>query len=87
MVRMEGWGNGFLNRYSMSAAIEDQAEIFAHLLTEPDNLEDLLRADEVLRKKAERLKASLARFCRAADAGFWQRAKELRLARDRYGDD
>jgi hypothetical protein len=78
VTQMEEWGNGFLNRYSMSSPNEDQAEIFAHLLTEPARLKERLRTDDVLRMKVERLKSSLERFCRAVGAGFWQRVEESR---------
>ena len=74
----EEWGNGFLNQYSMSAPEEDQAEIFAHLLIEPARLEARLRVDDILRSKVERLKASLERFCRDMDEGFWRRVEESR---------
>lgn len=74
----EEWGTGFLNRYSMSAPEEDQAEIFAHLLTESARMEARLRTDDILRKKVERLKASLERFCRDMDEGFWQFVEDSR---------
>jgi hypothetical protein len=74
----EEWGNGFLNQYSMSASEEDQAEIFAHLLTEPARMETRLTTDDILRNKVERLKASLERFCPAVDTQFWQHVEELR---------
>ncbi len=72
----EEWGNGFLNHYSMSAPEEDQAEIFAHLLTEPARVAERIRTDDILRKKVERLKASLERICPAVNARFWQRVQE-----------
>ena len=75
-------GNGFLNQYSMSAPEEDQAEIFAHLLTEPARVEARLRADDILRSKVERLRATLKQFCRNMDDGFWQRVDESRLPFD-----
>jgi len=55
----EEWGNGFLNQYSMSAPEEDQAEIFAHLLTKPAFVNARLSTDEILERKVERLKISL----------------------------
>lgn len=78
VMRTEEWGNGFLNQYSMSAPNEDQAEIFAHLLTEPARVEARLMADDILRSKVERLKASLERFCPVADAQFWQQVEGSR---------
>jgi len=78
----EEWGNGFLNQYCMSASEEDQAEIFAHLLTEPARVEARLPADDILRRKVERLKATLKQFCRSMDDGFWQRVGESRLPFD-----
>jgi hypothetical protein len=72
------WGNGFLNQYSMTAPEEDQAEIFAHLLTEPALVNARLTADEILRSKVERLKASLETFCPDVNPAFWQDVEELR---------
>jgi hypothetical protein len=78
IVPAEEWGNGFLNRYSMSSPDEDQAEIFSHLLTEPARLEQQLQTDDILRAKVERLKWSLGKFCPAVNAEFWQRVAESR---------
>ncbi len=63
VMPMEEWGSGFLNQYSMSAAEEDQAEILAHLLTEPARVASRLPADDILCSKVERLKATLEEFC------------------------
>jgi Putative zinc-binding metallo-peptidase len=79
----EEWGNGFLNQYSMSAPEEDQAEIFAHLLTKPARVDARLRADDILRRKVDRLKASLKRFCRDMDGAFWQHVEESRMPFER----
>ncbi|HEY4232340.1 MAG TPA: hypothetical protein VGM76_02855 [Lacipirellulaceae bacterium] len=78
----EDWGHGFLNRYSMSAAEEDQAEIFAHLLTKPAQMEARASADEILQKKIERMKATLWQFCPEMDDAFWALVKESRLPFD-----
>jgi hypothetical protein len=74
----EEWGSGFLNQYSMSAPEEDQAEIFAHLMTEPVHMAARLASDDILRSKVERLKASLEAFCPEADAEFWENVEETR---------
>lgn len=74
----EEWGNGFLNQYSMSAPEEDQAEVFAHLMTEPARIEARLASDDILRSKVERLKVSLEAFCPDADAEFWREVEESR---------
>ena len=68
---------GFVNRYSMSAVEEDQAEIYAHLLVEPALMALLTASDEILRKKVFRMKASLESFCPSMDAAFWERAQKL----------
>ena len=78
----EEWGNGFLNQYCMSAPEEDQAELFAHLITEPARVEARLEADDILRRKVERLKATLRQFCRDMDDRFWRRVSECRLPFD-----
>jgi hypothetical protein len=62
----------------MSAPEEDQAEIFAHLLTEPARMEARLACDEILRSKVERLKATLEANCPDMNARFWQELEELR---------
>jgi hypothetical protein len=41
-------------------------------------LEARLRTDDILRKKVEGLKASLERFCRDMNEGFWRRVEESR---------
>ncbi len=74
----EDWGNGFLNQYSMSAPEEDQAEIFAHLLTEPARVAFRLPADDILCSKVERLKATLEEFCADVNTEFWQEMEESR---------
>jgi hypothetical protein len=74
----EEWGNGFLNQYSMSAPEEDQAEIFAHLLTEPARIGFRLPADDILCGKVQRLKATLEEFCPDMNAEFWQDVEESR---------
>ena len=78
----EEWGNGFLNLYCMSAPEEDQAEIFAHLLTEPARVQARLAVDGILERKVERLKATLSQFCRDINDRFWQRVDESRLPFD-----
>ena len=78
----EEWGNGFINQYSMSAPEEDQAEIFANLLTKPARVDARLRVDDILRRKVERLKASLKLFCREMDETFWELVEESRLPFD-----
>jgi hypothetical protein len=74
----EAWGNGFLNQYSMSAPEEDQAEIFAHLITEPARMESRLASDDILQSKVERLKASLETLCPDVNVDFWRDVAELR---------
>ncbi|WP_339746819.1 hypothetical protein [uncultured Rubinisphaera sp.] len=78
----EEWGNGFLNLYCMSAPEEDQAELFAHLITEPTRVETRLEVDEILGRKVERMKATLKQFCRDMDDRFWQRVRDSRFPFD-----
>lgn len=78
----EEWGNGFLNLYCMSAPEEDQAEIFAHLITEPARVQARLAVDDILDRKVGRLKATLSQFCRDINDRFWQRVDESRLPFD-----
>jgi hypothetical protein len=78
----EEWGNGFLNQYSMRAPEEDQAEIFAHLLTKPARVEARLRADDILRRKVERMKETLRLFCCDMGEEYWQLVEDSRLPFD-----
>ena len=59
-------------------AEEDQAEIFAHLLTEPARVAFRLPADDILCSKVERLKATLEEFCADVNTEFWQEMEESR---------
>jgi hypothetical protein len=45
-------------------------------------VEARLATDDILRSKADRLKALLEQFCPAVDIQFWQRVEE---SRSRFG--
>lgn len=42
---------GFVNTYATTAAVEDRASVFEYVMARPDELCELARSDEVLRKK------------------------------------
>jgi hypothetical protein len=69
---------GFLNHYSTTGVEEDKAEIFANLIVEPLKMKERVEADAVLRRKVDRLKELVMRFCPEIDEGFWRRAAERR---------
>ena len=62
---------GFLNSWSMSAVEADKAEIFANLMVNDLKTRLLVKQDEILRAKVQRLKDMLALFCRPCGEAFW----------------
>lgn len=63
---------GFLNHYSTTGVEEDKAELFAHLMVEPQVVDKLAKNDPVLAAKVARIKELLFAFCREVDEAFWQ---------------
>ena len=69
---------GFLNHYSTTAIEEDKAEVFAHLVVDPNYYAERAKKDEVLSRKAKRMKKLIADFCTEADGKFWESASQER---------
>lgn len=63
---------GFLNRYGMSGVEEDKAELFAHMMVEPEVVADRARRDAYVRAKVERMRELLEQFSPRMDAAFWK---------------
>lgn len=63
---------GFLTHYATSGVEEDKAELFAHLLVNPEHVSRCAAEDAVLDRKVVRLKALLRSFCGELDGDFWQ---------------
>jgi len=59
---------GFVNAYAMTNPVEDRASVFQYLMTSPDELCELARADEVVRAKAAIIWRRVARA--VGDDGF-----------------
>lgn len=78
----QDWGTGFLNLYCESDPLEDQAEVFATMITEPHRLQARCAVDDCLRRKVERVQATLKDFCRDVNDGFWQRVRDSRAPFD-----
>lgn len=70
---------GLLTPYGASAVEEDKAELFAHLLVNPDFVQRQAEKDPVLAKKIELLKKRLLNFDENMGASFW-RPSELDAA-------
>lgn len=66
---------GFLNHYSTTGVEEDKAEIFAHLLVNPDYVARRSASDGVLKSKVTRMKSMMRRFCDDVDETFWRRRR------------
>jgi hypothetical protein len=69
---------GFVNRYAASGVEEDKAELFSHLLVEPETVAARAEKDKYVRAKVERMKELMAAFSTAAGAEFWDAAKTPR---------
>jgi hypothetical protein len=69
---------GFLNHYGTTALEEDKAELYAHLIVQPREVDRRARQDPFLHAKIRRLKRLLADFCPQINDSFWNQ----RLARD-----
>lgn len=62
---------GFLTTYSLAGVEEDKAEVFAHLMLDPEVVEERSRRDPVLRAKAQRIRLLLWRAAPELGAEFW----------------
>jgi hypothetical protein len=62
---------GFVNAFSMSALVEDKAELFANLMVNDLKVRLLLKQDSVLQAKVTRLKTTLHEFYPKLDEAFW----------------
>ena len=65
---------GFLNRYATTGVEEDKAEIFAHLIVNPQKLDERTKSDAIVADKARRMKELLQKFCPQVDGRFWESA-------------
>ena len=63
---------GFLNRYAAAGVEEDKAEVFAHLMVEPKEMEDRAEQGQVHARKVDRMKELLRDFTPKANGDFWK---------------
>ena len=54
--------NGFLTEYSKSIPSEDMAEIFSFLMVKKNNLENIIKNDQILKNKINFIKSSLSKI-------------------------
>ncbi len=62
---------GFLNRYSTAAVEEDKAEIFAHMMVQPQEVQRRAEGDVIIRSKSDAMRGLLRRMSPDMDDGFW----------------
>lgn len=64
---------GFLDTNALASVVDDKAEIFANLMVNDLKARLLLKQDDLLRTKVQRLKDTLGQFCKQCDEAFWTR--------------
>lgn len=64
---------GFLSSYSTKGVEEDKAEVFAHLVVEPENVQRRARADPVIAAKVGRIELLLRSFAHDSGVELWDR--------------
>ncbi|MBN1608943.1 MAG: hypothetical protein JW940_20115 [Polyangiaceae bacterium] len=62
-ARLSTETSGFLSRYSTSAVEEDKAEVFAFLLTAPEQVRRIMEQDVVVRAKVAAIERQVAKLC------------------------
>jgi hypothetical protein len=63
---------GFLNRYAAAGVEEDKAEVFAHLMVEPQKMAKRAASDKYIQAKVNRMKELLTAFTPKVDEAFWK---------------
>jgi len=63
---------GFLDEYATTAVEEDKAEVFAHMVIDPDYVANRDKTDPVLTAKTKRMKELLVKFCPEMGPIFWK---------------
>jgi len=61
----------FVSDYATTSEMEDRAETFAVMVTDPKQFEKLASASPVLKRKAERVKAIVREFSPGMNKDFW----------------
>ena len=68
---------GFLNHYSTTGVEEDKAEIYSHMIKEPEYVKSRALKDPVLQAKVSRMKILVKNFSPAMDEEFWDRVENM----------
>lgn len=71
---------GFLTPYGTSAAEEDKAELFAHMIVDPEFVRKRAASDPVLQSKIDLLKARLKKFDPNVGDEFWRQFQSDSMA-------
>jgi len=71
---------GFLNHFSMSAMVEDKAEIFSHMIVDSAYMKERIARDPIVGAKVQRMKEFLEHYCKEVDESFWLRAQDVKRA-------
>jgi hypothetical protein len=61
----------FVSDYAMTSEMEDRAETFAVMVTDPKQFEKLASANPVLKKKADKVKSIVREFSPGMSKDFW----------------
>jgi hypothetical protein len=61
----------FVSDYAMTSEMEDRAETFAMMVSDPQSFEKLAADSPVLKKKAEKVKAIVREFSPGMNKDFW----------------
>ena len=69
---------GFLNRYATAGVEEDKAEVFAHMMVEPNLVAERSRKDKYVYAKLERMTELLAEFTPKMDKTFWETIAQVK---------
>ena len=62
---------GFVSPYARTDAREDRAELFAYMVARPETVEELVKRDDILRRKVRRMKRATAVY--GLDAAWWRK--------------
>jgi len=70
-IYTEGESIDFISAYSQAAMVEDKAEVFAHLITEPTLIEYRAKRSQVLQRKVDCIKRRMQAFCPEFNDKYW----------------
>ena len=62
----------FVSVYAMTSPLEDKAELYAHLVTNYQRVQEMTQSSKILAEKVSRLKGLLRQFSSDFDEQFWR---------------